>query len=792
MYISLNWLSDWIDLDGLSPEQIAERLTVSCAEVEGLVHETRPTDRAVAARVLSVEPGADGGSRLSLDLGGGARAQATSRGRGVAVGDVVVLAREGFSRPDGAARAPDALVSFADLGLGEDDAPILCPRDAAPGTPLSEWIPARDTLVEIDNKSITHRPDLWGHHGFARELGAILRRPLAPLDLADLARLGDLPEVPLANEGGADCEVLTALALDVEEQPRTPLLVQARLARLGVRPMGLLVDAGNYVMLEMGQPTHAYDRDRVGSLAVRPAGALATFVTLDGRERTLAPEDLMVFDGAVPVGIAGIMGGRDSAIGAGTRRVVVEAAQFRAARVRRTAARLGLRTEASQRFEKSLPPAFATVAQARILRVLEAWGAAPRAASRLGVRGEPGLGIRRIAMPAAEIARTAGADIPDSEIDRILGALGFEVAREGEVLEVGVPPHRSRQDIGLPIDVVEEVLRVHGYANVAPQLPRARIAPVDPNPDQVRQRRIRRLLSFGQGWAEVQTYLWTDDAWLREIGYDPQGVLRLRNPIAPDKGRLRTTLVPNLLKVAGDNAGHHADVAVYEIGRVVLAGAPPHAEVERIAGVSLRAGRDDGLEAHYREVKGAVERIVAATGRGALRTIPIEEPDPGLPWQLPDLAAELADDTGPIGTIGVLHGPIRDRVAPGRQIVWFELALDRLTRESYPTGRFEAFSEYPGSTQDFSVLWRPERGWGALEQVLDGFAHPLVARRELVQTYRGKGLEKGLEKGLAPGTQSYTIRYTLADRDRTLDGEDLERFRGAFLAFLETRDVALR
>ncbi|BAI74132.1 phenylalanyl-tRNA synthetase beta chain (plasmid) [Azospirillum sp. B510] len=784
MLISLNWLGDHVDLTGLAPEGIAERLTVSCAEVEGLTEVKIASDFAVVARILAARP-IDGGLELELNAGGGQRVTLRhAAAPGLAEGRHVAYGPPGFPWPNGGECREGGLVSMAALGLGEDVGPILCPADASPGTPLSRFIPTGDTLIEIDNKSATHRPDLWGVYGFARELAAILRRPLTPLDTADLPRFGDLPDLPVANEAAGDCEVLTGFAVDVADLPVTPLPVQARLALMGIRSAGILVDATNYVMLETGQPTHAYDRDVVSGLAVRMAGKARDFVTLDGRGRRLEPEDLVVFAGDTPVGLAGIMGGARSAVGDGSTRILIEAAQFRAARVRRTAGRLGLRTEASQRFEKSLAPGMASLAQARIFRLLEAWGAAPAARSRLCVQGDAGLTPRRITMRTDEISRNAGTAIPDAEIDRILGALGFGIERGDGQLAVTVPPHRSRQDIGLPIDIVEEVLRIFGYANIAPRLPTARIAPVDPNAGQMRQRKIRRLLSTGHGFAEVQTYLWTDDTWLREIGYEPEGALRLRNPVAPDKGRLRTTLVPNLLDVARSNAGHRTDCAIYEIGRVVLPSTTPHREVDRLCGVSLRAGRDDTLESHYREIKGILEKIVAATGRGRLRTLPIEPPDATLPWQVPDLTATLADDTGPIGTIGVLYGPIRDKVATGRQVVWFEVDLERLTQPGYPAAAFRPFSEYPGSTQDFSVLWNPERGFAALETVLEGFTHRLVRKREFLMTYRSKDL--------GPDGQSYTFRYFLADRERTLDGEDLEQFRHAMLGYLATHGITLR
>ncbi|MEM9524234.1 MAG: phenylalanine--tRNA ligase subunit beta, partial [Pseudomonadota bacterium] len=593
-----------------------------------------------------------------------------------------------------------------------------------------------------------------------------------------------LPEFPITNAGGEDCAVVTALALDIDAPPVTPLQMQMRLALLGMRPAGLMVDVTNYVMLETGQPTHAYDRDHVDAFEVRHARSNARLRTLDGQDRTLQPEDLLICNEDGPIALAGIMGGNNSGVGAATTRFVIESAQYRAARVRRTASRLGLRTEASQRFEKSLPPALSAVATGRILHLLDRCGAVPRAVSRFTVDGDLRRETRNIEMSVGDVSQNAGADIPDEETDRILTALGFTVRRSGRRMIVGVPPYRSIQDISMPIDVVEEVLRVYGYANIAPVLPNARISPVDADPDQVRQRKARHLLAGRYGFAELQTYLWMDDAWLREIGFDPAPTLRLKNPIAPDKVRLRTTLVPNLLKAAQDNANTRTEFGVFEIGRVILAEDTPHREVDHLAGVSVRSSRDMPLEEHYRAVKGALSALVRTIGQGGVRTelLPVSRGD--VPWHVPDLTAGLLDDSGPIGRIGVLHGPILDRVAPGRQVIWFELELDRLTQVAYPIRTFTPYSEYPSSSQDFSILWGTGKGFAALEDVLDEFEHHLIQKRELLLVYKGKGL--------APGMASYTFRYALSDSERTLDGDDLDDFREAMLDFLKSREISLR
>lgn len=797
MKISLNWLSDWVDLTGLEPEELAERLTLGTAEVEGFEVVRNAAGHAVVARVVAVEPlGASGPWAVTVDTGG-ARHVTVTTATGLTEGTLVAYAPVGAPLPGGrlavavvaGRESHGMLCAPGDLGLAPmSDVLLRCPPDAEVGTALSAWVPERDVLVEIDNKSLTHRPDLWGHYGFAREFAAVLSRPLRELDTADLAGFSALPEVAVANDGGGDCPCVTALAVDVDNTVPAPLTVQTRLVLLGQRPVNLMVDLTNYVMLETGQPTHAYDRDSVAGLRVAPAGERAGLRTLDGQDRRLTPEDLLIWSGDEPVGLAGIMGGAESGVRAATGRILLESANFRASRVRRTAMRLGLRTDASQRFEKSQPPSSTRTATARLVHLLERSGTRHEVVSRFTVAGDLREQPRTVELAADHVRRVAGAPIPDTEVDAILTRLGFTVDRDADRLRVGVPAFRAAQDIGIPADIVEEVLRVHGYAAIEPRPPAASLAPVPPNPAIRREHKARRILAGGHGFVEVQTYLWTDDRWLARLGCDPGETPRLRNPVAPEKARLRTTLVPNVLAVVNENLDAAEEFAVFEIGRVVLAGLDDgdgtHREVSRLAGASVCPAKPVPVRSHYRRVKGALEDVVAAIGDGSLRVEPETVAGGAAPWHVPDVTGRLHDGSGPVGTAGILLGPVLDTVAPTRQVVWFELELDRLGGPLYPAVAYRPVPVYPESQQDFSILWPVARTYAGLERTLDEFTHPLVHAREFVLDYQGKGLP--------PDTGSYTFRYRLVHPERTLTGEDLAMFRAAFLEFLDERGLALR
>ena len=806
MKISLDWISDYVDLADITPEDLADKLTLATAEIEGVEYVTNAGDSVVVARVAQLEPlsGPDGATWLvTLDVGQDRAVSTVSTAPNLHVGMLSVYAPPGAKLPGGTVgvqtisgrESRGMLCSAAEIGFGEFHEVVLeCPADVPVGTRLDTVLPGRDVLFDIDNKSLTHRPDLWGHYGFAREVAAVLRRKLRPLNLVDLARWDHLDPHPVINEDECLCPVFTCMAVDVTENRPSPLRIQARLHTLGLRSLGSFVDATNYVALELGQPTHIYDRGLVGPLRVARMGRKAPFQTLDGRTRDMEPDDLMIWSQNGPVGIAGIMGGLDSSVRPGTTQLLLESANFTAPGIRRTGIRLNLRTDASQRYEKTQPPQNAKVGLARLLALLGDAGVEPRPVSGASVAGETSPDIRTVVLPADHVQRVAGAPIEQTQVEEILHALGFATSYEDTTLTVTVPPFRSAQDISIPADIVEEVLRVYGYGSIPQALPEAHLTPTPTHRGFRRAHKARAVMAQSHGFTEVENYLWFDDSWLGQLSWQPDAALRLRNPVAPEKARLRTTLLPSLLKVASENLAHAEEFAIFEIGHVFLpvTGTRPvrrssdptgHSEEQRLAAVSITPTKGVSLEEHYLRVKGALEDLGRAI-LGAPLTTSAGHAEGHRPWELPDLWADvlLADEV--IGTIGVLDKPILDTVAPNRQAVWFEIDLEVLGGSLFPEAEYEPLPAVPGSQQDFSFLWPLSRSFAGLEKLLEGFSHPLVQRREFISLYRGKGLE--------PGIGSYLFRYWLQDPERTLTSEDLTGFRSELLAHLDSHGVSLR
>lgn len=792
MKISLDWLSDFVELGGIEPDQLAEQLTVRTAEVEGFEVLERSVAGVLVARVVSAEPLAGGSAHaVVVDLNGGRTQRTVCGAPNVRVGMYAAFAPAGTKLAGGkiieAATvhghvSEGVLCSPAELGMSSAHDGILeCPDSTAPGNPIESLVPARDVLVEIDNKSLTHRPDLWGHYGFAREIAAIFGRELRPYETASLDAYAHLPAYPVEVESHEDCPVYSAIEVEVAGNPRSSLTIQRRLHALGLKPINALVDATNYVQFELGQPTHAFDARRIGRIRVARSGTPRKLSTLDGRTWDILPHDLLIWNGDEPVALAGVMGGGASQVVDDTRRILLESANFKASLVRTTSVRLALRTDASLRFEKKLPPLFAKLASARIFHVLERMGLEPRALTRYSAVGDLKEGFRSIAVPAGYVARRSGADIDDETSARVLRSIGFTCERLPEGgLDVGIPPFRSAYDISILEDISEEVMRLYGYDNITPALPVKEIRPAPIRGPTRAHHRIRRVLSQSHRFVEVQTYGWTVDEWTEALGYRPSLTLDVKNPVAANRRRMRKSLVPNVLAVVNQNRRVRESFRVYELGRV-FGVTPEGAKVEEdeLVGVCVDQASRGAPEHLLRSARGALDDLASAAALPPLDYAPSGPSD--LPWIAAGSALSVGLRGELIGHIGLLPPALRPEVIDAGHAVWFALRVRPLEGEIHPSLTYKPPPVHPGSWQDFTFVVPRENGYAALSAVLGRFSHRSLERWTLIDHYSAKGSETG----------NYSIRFFVRAPDRTISAEEIQDFREAILAYIQKEGLKL-
>lgn len=768
MKISLEWLADYVDLTGLDPAELADRLTMSTAEVEGIEELGGGMEGVVTARVLRVMPHPNAEKLVLADVFDGEGEKRVVCGApNLAEGQTVPLARAGGRLPDGTKikkgkirgeKSAGMICSERELGLGAGvDGIMVLDGKIEPGLEIPRALGLTDHVLEIDNKSLTHRPDLWCHYGIAREVAAITGRDLAPMPGIDIGL--SRPEAE-----SASLEVKT---LDPDLCPRycaavmegltigpSPAWMARRLEAVGVRTLNNVVDITNYVMLELGNPLHAFDLRKVGGSAIliRHARAGEKIVTLDDVERTLGKEMLVIADREKPIAVAGVMGGANSEVTGETSAMVLESANFHPINVRRTSAALGCRTEAVMRFEKSLDPELPPVAARRFLQLARTLIPSVRQVSPLYDEDHHQRKTVSLFLGHDFLNRRLGLELPAERAEGILTSLSFGLTPADGGWKVEVPTFRATKDIGIPEDLVEEVGRIYGYDNIPPVAPDVTMLPPTTPPTKLLEDELRDILSLELGFSEIYGYSFTRRDTAETLGLSLEGHLELRNPLSSEETSLRRSLVPGLLQAVTKNVNNYPDFALYEVGRVYLTespglddGAGGHLPLEnrRLCGAVYR-GRGDGGEEIFLRVKGVLEDLAARARLDKLDPVRLENETPS-PWFHPSHAAQWRQNSAGLGTFGELH-PAASRALGLRGTVGlFDLDLDALLEARREERGYTPLPRYPGVSFDLSVVVPLRIEVRAVEEVVAGANPKLIREVKLTDTYCGTQLDEGLK-----------------------------------------------
>jgi phenylalanyl-tRNA synthetase beta chain len=623
-----------------------------------------------------------------------------------------------------------------------------------------------DSIIEIDNKSLTNRPDLWGHLGMAREVAAI-----AGLSVAD--PVGDLPassskgDLSIAIEDSNLCARFSGQRVENVKVAPSPLWMQYRLNSLGVNPINNLVDVTNYVLCELGQPMHAYDADLLGdTIIVRAAHKGESILALNGEKYTLSPEDIVIADAHKPVGIAGIIGGSDTAIRASTTRIVLEAASFPAAPVRKSSSRLKLRTDASMRFEKGQDPENTARALARAVDLLQQISPGCEATPPIDVYARKST-PPKIQLDIDWAERKLGRKLSTEEVINIFKSLVFGVEQlDARKLLLTVPSWRATKDISIPEDLVEEIGRMLGYASIVPQAPAVLAAPTARNLEHEQQRALRAAM-VGQGFTEVSNYSFISDADAAMFGYSTEKLLQVANPIIADQKYMRPALLPGIRRNMADNSRYFTDFRFFEIGRAYSKGADGVPK-ERTHLMAAIYGRETN-GANLLEMKRVTQYLVAGH-----KVIPAKAHGKIMH---PERAAHIEVAGQRVGNLYELHPSLLDR---GRAAI-LDLDLDAL--QALPSQRqaYHPLRRFPTSSFDLSIV---------------APAHELVATLESkLRELAGEGLvslQFLLIFPLPPDKKSVSFRLTLGADDRTLTADEVTRTREKIVEGIKAAGHELR
>jgi phenylalanyl-tRNA synthetase beta chain len=623
-----------------------------------------------------------------------------------------------------------------------------------------------DSIIEIDNKSLTNRPDLWGHLGMAREVAAIAGLSVSdPVeDLPAAAASGDLS---IAIEDSNLCARFSGQRVENVKVAPSPLWMQYRLNSLGINPINNLVDVTNYILCELGQPMHAYDADLLGNaIVVRAARKGESILALNGEKYSLSPEDIVIADEQKPVGIAGIIGGNDTAIRATTKRIVLEAASFPASHVRKSSSRLKLRTDASMRFEKGQDPENTVRALARAVELLQQISPGSQAAQPIDVYA------RKSTPPKIELdidwaERKLGRSLPTEEVINIFKSLVFGVEQtDARKLLLTVPSWRATKDISIPEDLVEEIGRMVGYASITPQAPTVLAAPTARNLEHEQYRAVRAML-IGQGFTEVSNYSFISDPDAEMFQYPTEKLQEISNPIIAEQKYMRPSLLPGIRRNLADNSRFFNDFRLFEIGRAYGRGAEG-APVERNQLAAAIFSRESN-GASLLEMKRVTQYLVPGC-----KVTPTNAPNR---IAHPQRSANVAVDGQQMGTLFELHPSLLER---GRAAILY-LDLDKVLALPAQRQNYQPLRRFPTSSFDLSIV---------------AGAHELVANLEKkLRQSAGEGLvslQFLLIFPLPPDKKSVSFRLTLGADDRTLTAEEVTHTRERVVEGIKSAGYDLR
>ena len=769
MKFSYNWIRELVaDLD-CAPAPLERLITMKTAECEGIEPAGALLAGAVIAHVETAEPiGASHNVKAIVNLGPLGRKTVVCGAPNCRPGLTTVWAPVGRKIIDGV-ESDGMLASGAELGINKDHSGII-EIEGAPGDPVPGCAP--DSIIEIDNKSLTHRPDLWGHVGMAREVAAILGHKLIDPVKPDL-----LPRtasrVRIAIEDLDLCPRYSALEFDnVKVQP-SPVWLQYRLSALGLNPISNIVDMTNLLMAELPQPTHAFDADKLSgdTIFIRPAHPGERFRGLNDEDYTLDPGNLVIADASGAIALAGVIGGASTAISDKTTRVVLESANFQAASVRKTSSAVKLRTDASIRFEKAQDPANTVRALARAVELLREISP--------GIRIVGGVADQMKEMPAPPpielrlewLRRKLGRAIEPAEVRRILERLEFGVAESKVgVFSVSVPSWRATKDVSLADDLVEEVGRMIGYDSIAPLAPLVAAAVSPANPERKFQHEVRDVL-VDVGFTEVYNYSFVSEEAVRAFGFAPEAHLRVSNPIASDQALMRASLLPGLWRNIQENAKHRELFRIFEIGLEIHKreqGLPE--EVPRLA-AALFARQGDGA-AGLDEIRHAAECLMPGAQA---------QPAAAAPYEHPARAADLFWKGERVGRVFELHPSL---IETGRAAV-LDLDLDRVRALAAAAElRYTPIRRYPSSAFDLSVIAGLRDPAGELQSKVRSFAGPLVESVEFLRQYSGPPLEAG--------QKSVSFRLIAGSPERTLSNDETTAIRARIIEGMRALGYDLR
>ena len=792
MFISMNWISDFVDLSGIDLKALINRFTLSTAEVEDIYEFGRDTKDVVVGKILSVENHPNSKKLHLLKVDNGTEVVDVVCGApNVFEGALVAFAKAGGSVCGNAINVATVAgytsygmcCSEKELGISEDNSGIMILNDLGVevGTDLKSFIPLDDTVFEVDNKSLTNRPDLWGHYGIAREISCLVKRPLKALDVTDLSKYASLPGISVSVETDL-CYRYSCLTVSNVTRNVSPLWMKARLQYCGQRPINLLADLTNYLAMELGQPMHAFDNSKVKQIRVKTFDTPVSFQTLDSSMRTVEPGIMMICNESEPVALAGIMGGLLSEIEEDTTTLLLESANFDGASVRKSATKLGMRTEASARYEKTLDPELTTLAIARFVCLLENIDPEIEITSSVTDVYNHHFDQVTIDFDKAYVDKYTGIDISADEIEDTLTRLEFGVTRNGDSFHVEVPSYRATKDITMKADIIEEITRVYGYDNFEIRSCKSLLSPICQDRNREDEYLIKQTLASKYSFSEVQSYIWYDNKANKELGIQADSYVHIINSLTGDNEAIRSTIVPALLQFVRKNIDSMPEVRMFEDARVIR-GLKADGLVDEHKYLSMVIASKERSEYEVlSELKKAVDHIAGVVKNAAFTYT--QEQRPEYNFIHPKNSAVITLGGIEVGYISVLNPRIAANIDRKLSAAICEIDLAAFAQFAAVPVKAAEVSKFPGMSIDLSLLVDAETNYDYVAGIIRDAANEYLLGCSFVDVFE--------DETLPEGKVSMTVRLSFGSNLRTLSSDEVNVYVKDCLSALSEKDINLR
>ena len=786
MFVSINWIKEYVDLEGLDIKKLINSFTLATAEVEDIIVKGEDLRDVVVGEILSIEnhPNSkklhllkvDGGDRIYDVVCGAPNVRENMKiafvkaGGRVPAGEITKATVAGFE-------SEGMCCSAFELGLSDDKSGLMeIDVDAPNGTNLKDIYPIDDIIFEVDNKSLTNRPDLWGHYGIAREFAALTDRKLKPLPLSDLAYDGN--EKIKVTVGRDDLVYrYSCVKMDNITKNVSPMALQIRLYYCGMRGINLLADLTNYIMLEMGQPTHAFDANKIDEIVVDTPKENCKFTTLDNTERDITTDTLLINNGSTPVAIAGIMGGLDSEIVGDTNAVVLECANFDGVSVRKSSSRLGLRTDASARYEKMLDPEMTVTAAKRFAYLLQSIDEGAKVASQLTdeyVRKYPEIDI---SFNKAYVDKYTGIDISEERILKTLTALGFDVNKDGDEFKVKVPSFRATKDVTIKADIIEEITRIYGYDNFSIITTKSPLKPVKSSPVRAQSNEMKDILVKHYNLHEVHSYIWCDVRKYKKLGIEVEENVKVLNIESSDNGTIRNSMIPTLLSAVSDNKDYSDSYGIFEIGRVV-AGIKEDgtANERRSLGIVLFDKRISEKDLFFKAISMVNEIFLQIKHKAPVLT----KVAPAHAWQHPKNTASISCDGVNVGSINTLHPANAQKLDKNGVAVCIEIDVDDFITIGGDNISFVEPSTQQSTYYDLSLIIKEGVTFADMSDCWNKLGLSELNNVKVIDTYEKDGVK------------SLTVRLIFSSKEKTLEMDEVQAWIDEILANLKEIGIEMR